>query len=44
MFYYLKNAIAYYNAGIVVVNLKMVGLDPGLHAVKDLLEKLFAVG
>jgi hypothetical protein len=25
----LKNAVAYYNAGAVVVNLKVVGLAPG---------------
>jgi hypothetical protein len=28
-FYFEKNALAYYNAGIVAENIKVVGLAPG---------------
>jgi hypothetical protein len=27
----LKNALAYYHAGVVAVNSKVVGLDPGIN-------------
>jgi hypothetical protein len=31
-FFYYENAVAYYNAGIVVVNLDVVGCAPGMDA------------
>jgi hypothetical protein len=42
IFPYFKNAIAFYNAGDVDANAKVVGLAPGLQLIMDLLHTLRA--
>jgi hypothetical protein len=36
----LKNALAYYNAGVVAVKAKIVGLDPGVLSPQTYLQNL----